>query len=176
MVRGCALIAAAVFFSSWGSAAPGERAQPVWRQDTSHLEADLNEIRSCFVSAVQHTEGVETQCADWPISSCLTAAGDGADTTLAQRQCNWRAIAAWEEILAEAATTLMKEQSETERLAFQKAQGSWETFLDENVRAHASKFEGGTLADVVAGRERARMVAERALEVRRMIADRQMDQ
>jgi hypothetical protein len=170
-------IAAAALLCSWGGAALSEpAAEPIWRQDTSHLEADLKEIRSCFVSAAQHTEGVETQCADWPVSSCLAAAGEGADTTLAQRQCNWRAIAAWEEILKEAIAELTKEQRETERAAFETAQTQWQSYLDANVRAHAAVFEGGTLADVVAGRERARMVAERALEVRRMLAQRRVDQ
>lgn len=165
-------LAAVAGVAALAAISPGaaKDAKPVWRNDTSHLSDDLKEIRSCFISAVQHTEGIETQCADLPRSACQTALGeDAAMTTLGQRQCNWRAIAAWEDILAEAVAELHTEQNDEERKAFDEAESAWERFVEANVRAHAEPFRGGTLTDVVAGTERARMAAERALEVRQML-------
>lgn len=168
------IVMAAAMFAVLGCAVgTAEDAKPVWREDTSHLAEDLREIRSCFVSAVQHVEGDESNCLDLPASTCQSAMGeDAASTTLGQRQCNWRAIAAWEEILAESITELNAEQRPEERAAFAESQKAWLVYLDANVRAHAAHLEGGTLANVVAGQERAKMLIARAIEVRHLRAER----
>ncbi len=146
---------------------------PVWRMDTTHLEEDVTGIRACLG---QSDAGGERRCLAAVRDLCAGRAENEAASTMAsQRACGWRAISAWEDVLTESVELLRSEIEGDVLAAFDTAHASWTSFLVDNVRAHAERFAGGTLAAGVASDERARMIAERALEVRRMLRELRQD-
>lgn len=137
------------------------------------LAADIKAITSCLDASERPEADKTAGCVRVVQTRCeKDASSPDAVTTASSRACERRAIAAWESVLEEAVATLRKEMAAKERGAFAAAQKSWEVFMVENVRAHAARYAGGTLELLVAGQERARMTAERAIELRRMIRER----
>jgi uncharacterized protein YecT (DUF1311 family) len=135
--------------------------------DLSHLADDVAQLQSCFVSANQHNDANETPCIGTAYSMCSVELDlQEFPTTGGARQCNWREIAAWEEVLDAALAELRAEMDGQELAQLDASQAAWEAFMIANVRAKSERFSGGTLSAVVAGAERARMVAERAVELR----------
>ena len=140
-------------------------------QETA-VPADQAAITTCFAEA-SATKVSESMCLDAVHRACANGATDTESSTTAfARRCAARAAAAWTAELGAARKALEAMMEPAERTALAGAQQAWEAFLTANVRAHAERYAGGTLQPVVAGEERARMTAERALELRRMIRER----
>jgi hypothetical protein len=140
-------------------------ATPVWRRVLMNLPADRALIAGCLASEAGHA--TPAACAPVVGEACLEAAEPAASgTTSLMRWCNWRAIAAWEEELAEARAALRAGMRPEELAADDAADAAFKAFVDANAHAYAAEFEGGTHASVAAGAVRARMLAERALEFR----------
>ena len=143
---------------------------PVWRMDLSHLEADVALIQSCLVG------GGRGDCAGVVQEACGRGVADEIATTTAHvRRCGWRGIAAWEDELARARTTLRGFLSNDEMEREASAQAAWEAFMLANVRFQVQRFEGGSLSPVLAGEVRVRMLAARTLEVQDLAAERAQD-
>lgn len=129
-------------------------------------------IEACLASA-QGQDGPELRCVEVVQARCADGVTlEEASTTAFNRECAARAAAAWDAILGDTAAELDTLMEDNEREAFASAQQAWEAFVTANVRAHAERYAGGTLQAVVAGEVRARMLAERALELRRMVRER----
>ena len=163
------LTATAPFLGWLATAAPSPAAQPP--APAAHLAADRAAIDSCLSSAADSS--AETRCLDVVQTRCVKGVSiEESSTTPFSRVCAQRAFGAWEAIVADSARALEKQMEPNERKAFAAAQQAWQQFVTANVRAHAERYAGGTLEMVLAGTVRARMAAERALEIRRMIRER----
>jgi hypothetical protein len=138
------------------------------------LTSDRALIRECLQSDAGRA--APASCAGVVRQACYTIASpEIASVTAFQRRCSWRAIAAWEDELAEARAALRAAMRPEELPAEEAAHAAFEAFLIANVRSYGAEFEGGSLSNVVAGDVRARMLAERALELRGRLADRCME-
>jgi hypothetical protein len=169
------LIAAAALTLATDAAAQSPApARPVWRDDLSFLASDRALIRECLQADAGRA--APASCAGVVRQACFTTASpEVASVTAFQRRCNWRAIAAWEDELAEARAALRAAMRPEELPADEAAHAAFEAFLIANVRSYGVEFEGGSLSNVAAGEIRARMLAERALELRARLADRCAD-
>ncbi len=154
------------------AAAPGfaqdaDEPAPMWRVDLSRLEDDLARLEGCFELAGQFDDGAgEERCVGVVVERCRDEIGeDAATTTGGARRCNWRGIAAWEEALDDVLVALRAELAGEQRDALEAAQAAWDAYMLANVRARAAHLTG-PLGGVVAGGVRARMTAERAVELR----------
>jgi uncharacterized protein YecT (DUF1311 family) len=152
--------------------ASAEPAPPMWREDVTHLRDDVQAVEQCLASAAADAKR-ERACLDVIEDRCTKGAPmEEMTTTLFQRRCGWRAIAAWEDVLAGVQRSLEASLRPDERAPFARSAKAWTAFVDANVRSRSAEFEGGTLQGVVAGQVRARMTAERALELRSWLRDR----
>lgn len=152
-------------------ASPG--INPVWWEDRSRLEDDLAAINGCFIASDQHNNGEEGHCARAVHAVCRADQGEEtSETTLGLRQCNWRAIAAWEQVLDETIARLEPLLLIHEKAPFARAQAAWIGHRDANTAFYWAQFEGGSLAPVAAGDARATMTALRAIELRSLVRDR----
>lgn len=159
---GCALAAAVAMAQE----------TPLWREDTTHLRDDVQVLERCLAQPAPEPERPRA-CLDVFPGLCAEGVSDEeASTTLFQGRCAWRAIAAWEEVLARATKALEAMLRPEERKAFAAAAKAWAAFVDANVASRSAEFAGGSLAGVTASEVRARMTAERALELRQWQRDR----
>jgi uncharacterized protein YecT (DUF1311 family) len=150
-----------------------ESLTPVWRRDVSRLDEDAARLERCL--AEHDEDGREDACVSVVDDACEAEIGeDAAMTTGGARTCLWRAIAAWERLLGDLEDRLRAALKGAELRDFELAQSAWSLYLDANVRALSSAYEGGSIQGVVAGETRARMLARRALELREFERSREL--
>ena len=134
----------------------------LWRMDTTHLAHDRALARACL-----DDEGRE-DCTPLIQYSCLVSIPEEGRTPAAQRACDWRAIAAWED---EMNTTLaaMRSSLPTEDLRrLEASQQAWSASMLADVALGMDHYEGGALAGPVGAEIRARATAQRASYLDRM--------
>jgi uncharacterized protein YecT (DUF1311 family) len=140
---------------------------PLWRADLTRLADDVATLQSCFVSADQHNDALEEPCIGMVIGQCRHELGEeAAVTTAGARGCNWRELAAWEEVLDDALEALRAELEGGPLVDLETAQTAWEAYMVADVRAQAAPYDGGSLQGVIASDVRARLVAARAVGLR----------
>jgi hypothetical protein len=128
------------------SAGPAAAQTPLWRMDLSHLEADRAAVRACLEQADRKP------CVD------VVQRGCPGQTMASARQCEWRAIAAWEDEMAE---RLRTQPGPADSL--RTAQEAWEASMLADVRYASNVFEGGSLQGLIAAHVRARALAQRVV-------------
>lgn len=156
------------------AAAVSGGAPPIWRTNLAHLEQDKAAVRSCLAGASEALDQcravVQGACRGHRPPSAEDMARDEELTWLPSqaRQCDWRAIAAWEDIMAETLDALSRDHHQRDLTASQRA---WETSMLADVAYAASEYEGGSLEGPMAAAERAEAVARRVIWLERRRRD-----
>ena len=146
------LIGAALFVLACAGAA-AQPPQPLWRQHTEHLAADREIARACLTA-----RGV---CESAIQSACFGGAGDRPGA--AERQCDWRAIAAWEDEMNALLAELREHLGGRDVDNLDASQRAWEASMLADVGLGMGRYEGGSLAGPVGAAIRARATAQRAI-------------
>lgn len=101
----------------------------------------------------------------------LCRAQPGGETTMGMMDCAGRERALWDERLNGAYAALRGKASPTQATALQQAQRAWMAYRDARCGFEATRYEGGSLAGVVAGNCFLQVTAERALELTQQAKD-----
>ena len=129
----------------------------VWRLDVTNLEADRELIHTCL------RQGDGASCEAVVQRPCLEAAEPTGPTTVAMRQCYWRAIAAWEDEMQETLARLPAHVDGARWRDIQDSQRAWEASMLADVGLVMDIYRGGSLSGVVGAHARATATAQRAL-------------
>lgn len=130
-------------------------ATPLWRVHTEHLAADLALARACL-----NDRG--TNCEDVIQAPCRGAYSEDAQSPALDRQCDWRAIAAWEDEMNAVLAVLRSQLSGRDLANLETSQCAWNESMLADVGLGMDRYEGGSLAGPVGARIRARATAQRA--------------
>jgi uncharacterized protein YecT (DUF1311 family) len=95
--------------------------------------------------------------------TCLAA--PGGETTIGMMECTGRERAVWDEQLNASYKLLQGKATPTQAGALKQAQQAWIAYRDARCGFEASRYEGGTLAGVIAGNCLMQVTAERAVEL-----------
>jgi uncharacterized protein YecT (DUF1311 family) len=101
--------------------------------------------------------------------ACMAVPGGG--TTMGMMNCAGRERAAWDDQLNASYKVLQGKASPTQGGALKSAQQAWIAYRDARCGFEASRYEGGSLAGVIAGDCLMQVTAERALELTRQASD-----
>ncbi len=154
------LVAAAFGVCGAAVAQPLPDGTPLWRMHTEHLASDRALIRTCLA---RDADGFG--CVLIVQKECL--AGYDRDNVIPalERQCDWRAIAAWEDEMNDALARLRPHLDGVDA-----SQSAWEASMLADVGVGMDALEGGSLAGPVGAHIRARATANRVLYLRDLIA------
>ena len=130
-------------------------ATPLWRVHTEHLPADRAIARACL-------NDHRTGCEDVIQAGCRGAHSEDAQSPVLDRQCDWRAIAAWEDEMNATLAALRTQLSGRDLANLETSQRAWNTSMLTDVGLGMGRYEGGSLAGPVGAHIRARATAERA--------------
>ena len=131
------------------------RAPPLWRVHTEHLVADRALARACL-------NDHRANCEDVIQAPCRGGFSEEAQSPALDRQCDWRAIAAWEDEMDATLSALRSELSGRDLANLETSQRAWETSMLADVGLGMDRYQGGSLAGPVGAHIRARATAERA--------------
>lgn len=139
-------------------AAPLAFAQPqeLWRRDTRNLAADTAAVQTCLgaddagFDSCQYV--VQQRCRPDPETW----------SNAAERMCQWRAIAAWEDVMTETVERVRRANGAAAD-AIDGAQAAWHASMIADVRMVSAPYEGGSMQGMIAATERARATAARTI-------------
>lgn len=132
-----------------------ESGTPLWRMHTEHLGADRAVARACL-----NENG--TNCEDVIQAGCRGAHNEDAQSPALDRQCDWRAIAAWEDELNATLAVLRSHLGGRDLAKLEASQRAWNDSMLADVGLAMDRYEGGSLAGPVGAHIRARATAQRA--------------
>lgn len=140
-------------------AAPAALAQPqeLWRRDTRHLAVDRAAVRACL----RNDDANLQHCLDIIQTRCAPANPDMWNSA-SERMCQWRAIAAWEDVMAETVARVRAGDGAA-GAAIDGAQAAWHASMIADVRMVSGPYEGGSMQGMIAATERARATAARTI-------------
>ncbi|MES1199231.1 MAG: lysozyme inhibitor LprI family protein [Pseudomonadota bacterium] len=161
MMRRLIVMLAALAFSAPALAQPVANGTPLWRMHTENLAGDRAMIRTCLAG---DEAGEGYGCALVVQAACLSSHDPDDIVPALQRQCDWRAIAAWEDEMNDALAHLRGRLDGVDA-----SQSAWQTSMLADVGVGMDALEGGSLAGPVGARIRARATAERALYLRDLV-------
>lgn len=137
-------------------------APPVWRMDTTHLEADRGLVRACLDR--ERATGRAEACRGIVQANCLGSLENPMDVIPAMsRRCDWRAIAAWEDEMAGILATLRQRLGEGGSADLDLSQRAWEASMLADVGLNMNYYPGGSLAGPLGAHVRAEAVTGRVL-------------
>jgi hypothetical protein len=149
------LLAAAFLVSGCASAVAQDDPIPLWRMDTSDLERDTQIARTCVLNNAESCDSiVQDEC----------TGGDGGEgiTPAVLRMCDWRAIAAWEDVSAQLTEDIRGALRGDTLEAFEASQTAWAASMLADVSVAMDIYEGGSLAGAVGAHVRAQAQSNRA--------------
>jgi uncharacterized protein YecT (DUF1311 family) len=123
---------------------------PVWRRDTHNLAADRAAVRTCLTEKLRG-------CAEIIQDACI----DPDSIPAQSRQCNWRAIAAWEDEMEVTLAALRANLGGRDLRNLEASQRAWDASMMRDVGAAMDMLEGGSLAGPVGADVRAHATAQR---------------
>lgn len=130
--------------------------QELWRRDTAHLAVDRAAVRRCLSvddAAYDHClTVVQQRCAPDPETW----------NSASERMCQWRAIAAWEDVMVETVERVRRANGAAAD-AIDGAQAAWHASMIADVRMVSAPYEGGSMQGMIAATERARATAARTI-------------
>ena len=132
-----------------------ESGMPSWRVHTEHLGADRTVARACL-----NDHGAN--CEDVIQARCRGAHDEDAQSPALDRQCDWRAIAAWEDELNATLANLRAHLGGRDLANLEASQRAWNDSMLADVGLGMDRYEGGSLAGPVGAHIRARATAQRA--------------
>jgi uncharacterized protein YecT (DUF1311 family) len=126
---------------------------PLWRVHTEHLADDRVLVRGCL-------DRGEDSCQAIVQRACQDATSD--EWTLgSQRQCDWRASAAWEDEMDAILTWLRAHLRDDDLARLEQSQRAWSASMLSDVGLVMAYYESGSLSGPVGAHVRARAVAQR---------------
>ncbi|MES1157026.1 MAG: lysozyme inhibitor LprI family protein [Alphaproteobacteria bacterium] len=141
------------------AAQPVPDGTPLWRIHTENLAADRALIAHCLSAN-------EDKCLHVVQDACLAGYDLDRDSPPLQRQCDWRAIAAWEDEMNDTLTRLRAQLGGRDLDNLNASQQAWETSMLADVGVGMDFFEGGSFSGPVGAHIRARATALRVLYLR----------
>jgi hypothetical protein len=137
----------------------------LWRTHTEHLVSDRAAVHACLVAG-------EGGCESLIQTACLRAYDEDSRVPALARQCDWRAIAAWEdEILAMLARLRSKLGGDNLR-NLNDSEAAWERSMLADVGLGMDYYAGGSISGPIGAHIRARAAAQRAVylyEIQQMV-------
>lgn len=161
----CAIVALLGLAACATPSATVSSAPPLWRVHTEHLAADRATARACLNDYGANCENVIQ-------TVCRGAQSQEAQSPTLDRQCDWRAIAAWEDEMNAMLASLRSQLGGRDLANLETSQHAWDNSMLADVGLGMDFYEGGSLAGPVGAHIRARGTAERAQylqELRRMM-------
>lgn len=133
-------------------------AQPteLWRRDTANLAGDRAAVRACLSIDDAGLNG----CLNIVQSRCRP--DSEAWNNASERMCQWRAIAAWEDVMVELVERVRVANGAAAG-AIDAAQAAWRASMIADVRMVSDPYDGGSMQGMVAATERARATAARTI-------------
>ncbi len=150
-----ALLFAVAACETPGPTRAAENGTPLWRMHTEHLGADRAVARACLND---HT----TNCEDVIQAPCRAAHDEDAQSPALDRQCDWRAIAAWEDEVNATLAILRANLGGADLAKLEASQRAWNVSMLADVGLGMDRYEGGSLGGPVGAHIRARATAQRA--------------
>lgn len=130
--------------------------QELWRRDATHLAVDRAAVRACLsgdnAGFAQCLGVVQSRCARDPETW----------NSASERMCQWRAIAAWEDVMAETVERVRSANGAAAE-AVDGAQETWFAAMIADVRMVSAPYDGGSMQGMIAATERARATAARTI-------------
>ena len=159
---------AALFVSLAGLAHAQPDAIPVWRMQVEYLEADRELVRTCLSTA-------DAGCENIVQNACGAALDEDSRVPATERNCDWRAIAAWEDEMNASLVVLHARLSGRDGANLDASQRAWDKSMLADVGLGMDFYQSGSLAGPVGAHIRARATAVRAIYLYdiRMITDDQ---
>lgn len=137
----------------------------LWRIHTEHLAVDRAAAHQCLVAGAGGCERLIQ-------TVCLNAYDEDSRVPAIERQCDWRAIAAWEdEIMAMVAHLRTKLDGDNLR-NLNDSETAWETSMMADVGLGMDYYSGGSISGPIGAHIRARAAAQRAAylyEIQQMV-------
>ena len=155
LVLALALTACAPALAQTPSHAPD-----MWRFHTEHLGADRVLVRQCLDAGSHARERVVQDV-------CLAAYGEDDRVPALERQCDWRAMAAWED---EMTVTLAKLRKQVNARDLGASQREWQASMLADVGMGMDIALGGSLEGPVGAHIRARAEARRVQDLEDLAA------
>jgi len=130
--------------------------QELWRRDTANLAVDSAAVRACLTVDGAGLDGclniVQSRCRPDPETW----------NSASERMCHWRAIAAWEDVMAEQVVRV-RTANGAAAASIDAAQTAWSASMIADVRMVSDPYEGGSMQGMIAATERARATAARTI-------------
>lgn len=155
-VKPAIVLAAAILLASCATA---EAQQPEGFEPAA--EADVATLRTCLAARDEADE--RSHCVRQVTRACIDASGPGGETTGGMLICTRREQMAWRAIMDENVVALRTSESAAQRLLLESALREGERWATVVCAYHASYYEGGSLARVLAAECHRDFAAERAL-------------
>lgn len=137
-----------------GAGETASSATPLWRVHTEHLAADRAIVRACL-------NDHRPDCEDLIQAGCRNAHSEEAQSPALDRQCDWRAIAAWEDEMNATLASLRTQLSGRDLANLEASERAWNSSMLADVGLGMGFYEGGSLAGPSGARIRARATAQR---------------
>jgi uncharacterized protein YecT (DUF1311 family) len=137
---------------------------PLWRIHTEHLAADRRVAHACLVSG----EHCEVLIHD----ACVSAFDEDSRVPALDRQCDWRAIAAWEDEMNAILADLRSKLSGDNLRNLNASQEAWDRSMLADVGLGMDYYTGGSIAGPIGAHIRARATVQRAVylhEIQQMV-------
>jgi len=127
---------------------------PLWRIHAENLAADRRAAHACLVSG----EHCDTLIHD----ACVHAYDEDSRSPALDRQCDWRAIAAWEDELNAILTDLRGKLGGDHLRNLNDSQNAWDRSMLADVGLGMDYYAGGSISGPIGAHIRARATAQRA--------------
>jgi hypothetical protein len=137
---------------------------PLWRIHTENLAADRRAAHTCLVSG--------RNCENLIHDGCVGAYDEDSRVPALDRQCDWRAIAAWEDEMNAILADLRGKLGENNLRNLNDSQEAWERSMLADVGLGMDYYAGGALSGPIGAHIRARATAQRAAylnEIQQMV-------
>lgn len=137
---------------------------PLWRMHTENLAADRRAAHGCLVSGAN----CETLIHD----TCVGVYDENSRSPTLDRQCDWRAIAAWEDEMNAILADLRGKLGDDNLRNLNDSQSAWDRSMLADVGLGMDYYTGGSIAGPIGAHIRARATAQRAAylyEIQQMV-------
>ena len=137
---------------------------PLWRMHTENLAADRRAAHDCL------TRGAH--CETLIHDACVGGYDEDLRSPALDRQCDWRAIAAWEDEMNAILADLRSKLGDDNLRNLNDSQDAWDRSMLADVRLGMDYYSGGTIAGPIGARIRARATEQRTVylyEIQQMV-------
>ena len=135
-----------------------------WRAHAVTLEGDQWAAHNCLQSGINCENSLQ--------QGCLSAHGQDEITPAIERQCDWRAMAAWENEIMTLLADLRGKLDGDNLRHLNESEDAWERSMLADVGLGMDYYAGGSISGPIGAHIRARATAQRAAylyEIQQMV-------